>query len=103
MCILSYNFFGKETMGWTNFYYTFEKGFAFLSTLWYVKGTPNLSDRLFIDFARITQCGTWIFFILCSFNEPWWVYHQTVLVSTLILASFGSIIVQHYLITKRLL
>lgn len=100
ICILSYNFFGKPTTAWTDWYYTYEKGFAFLSTLWSIQ-KPTLSDRLFIDFARITQCGTWIFFILCSFNTPLWVYHQTVIVSTLIAASFGTVCVQYHLIKNK--
>lgn len=99
-CVVSYNFFGKSTVGWTDFYYTFEKGFAFLSTMWHIQ-KPSISDRLFIDYARITQCGTWIFFILCSFNTSMWVYHQTVLISVLVLASFGSVIAQYYLIKSE--
>lgn len=96
-CVIGYNFFGKNTIGWTDFYYSFEKGMAFLSTMW---GTQEhtLSDRAFIDFARITQCGTWIFFILCSFNTPLWVYNQKAIMSILILACFGSVIVQYQLI-----
>ena len=101
-CLLGYNFFGKSTTGWTDFYYTFEKGFAFLSTMWSVQ-QHDLSDRLFIDYARITQCGTWIFFILCSFNTPWWVYHQTFLVSILIASSFGTVCVNYWLIKNKAL
>lgn len=101
ICVLSYNFFGKPTLGWTDWYYTYEKGFAFLSTMWSIE-KHTLSDRLFIDFARITQCGTWMFFILCSFNSPTWVYHQTAIVSTIIIACFGSILAQYYIIRSRL-
>jgi len=72
---------------------------AFLSTLWgFNKHT--LSDRIFIDYARFTQAGTWAFFIICSFNEKLWVYNQTVIVSVLIMASFGTVCVQHYLIKE---
>lgn len=102
VCILTFNFFGKSTVAWTDFYYTFEKGFAFLSTLWPLE-KQTLSDRLFIDFARVTQCGTWIFFILCSFNTPLWVYHQTVIMSVLVFASFGSLLAQYYLIKSKMI
>lgn len=101
MCILSYNFFGRNTIGWTDFYYTFEKGFAFISTMWFTQ-KHTLSDRMFIDFARITQCGTWVFFILCSLNTPMWVYNQKVIMSVLIIASFGTVLVQHQLIRSKL-
>lgn len=102
ICILTFNFFGKASVGWTDFYYTFEKGFAFLSTLWPLQ-KPTLSDRLFIDFARFTQFGTWMFFILCSFNTPMWVYHQTFICSVLIIASFGSVCVQYHLIKSKMI
>lgn len=101
ICVVGYNFLGKATMGWTDFYYTFEKGFAFLSTLFHIQ-KPTLSDRIFIDYARFTQGGTWMFFILASFNNPLWVYNQTVTISTLILASFGTVCVQWY-VMKNLL
>jgi len=96
-CVVGYNFFGKNTVAWTDFYYSMEKGMAFFSTMWGLN-KQTLSDRLFIDFARIMQCGTWIFFILCSFHNSFWVYNQRVTMAILILASFGSVIVQHQLI-----
>lgn len=100
ICIVSYNFFGKNTVGWTDFYYTFEKGMAFLSSLWGFK-EHTLSDRLFIDYSRFLQFLTFCFFILCSFNDSLWVYHKTAMVSFLVLSSFGTVIVQYSLIKSQ--
>ena len=100
LCVVGYNFFGKATMGWTDFYYTFEKGMAFLSTMWGVNH-QSLSDRLFIDYARFLQFLTFCFFILCSFNDSLWVYNKTAMVSFLVLSSFGTVCVQYFLIKSQ--
>lgn len=102
VCILTYNFFGTASSSWTHFYYTYEKGFAALCIAYSFKEAKTLVDKLFINFHLITMIGTWLFFILCSFNNDYWVYHQTILVSTLILASFGSLCVLWFMIRRSL-
>jgi len=97
LCVVGYNFFGKATVGWTDFYYTFEKGMAFISTMWGLK-EQTLSDRLFIDYARFLQFLTFCFFILCSFNDALWAYHKSAVVTFLVISSFGSVLVQYSLI-----
>lgn len=100
MCLLWYNFFGTSSPGYTNFYYTAEKGFAFLS-LCFDYNKDRLTDKLFIDFARTLQLGTWAFFIMCSFMNEWWVYHQTFVVSIIILSTFGSLFVFYLTIRRK--
>lgn len=101
-CILTYNFFGTASPAWTNFYYTVEKGFIVFCLSYSLKESKTLIDKLFINYSLITTTGTWLFFIAASFHEPLWVYHQTILVSTLIIATFGSLIVLWYMIRRAL-
>lgn len=98
VCVLTYNFFGTASMGWTHFYYTYEKGFAALCIAYSFQEVKTLVDRLFINFQLITMVGTWLFFVVCSFKDEWWVHHQTILISTMILAMFGSLIVLWYML-----
>lgn len=98
ICIVWYNIFGTSSVAHTNAYYTFEKGFTFLA-LFFDYSKSSTEDKLFIDYSRILQCGIWGFFILCSFNDNLWVYHQTILFTSILFASFGSLFVTY--LTKR--
>jgi len=100
ICILTYNFFGTNSTAWTNFYFTFEKGFAATCIAYSFQESKTLIDKLFINFALITQIGTWLFFIIASFQDDLWIYHQTVLVSTLIIATFGSIFALWHILSR---
>lgn len=97
-CILTYNFFGTASPAWTNFYYTMEKGFAVFCIAYSFQESKTLIDKLFINYALITQVGTWLFFIAASFQDKLWVYHQSVLVSTMIIGLFGSLIALYWMI-----
>ena len=98
ICIVWYNIFGTASVGHTNFYYTFEKGFTLLALFFdYSKSTTD--DKIFIDYSRILQFGIWFFFVICLINEDLWIYHQTTLFISVLLAAFGSLFVTY--ITKR--
>lgn len=102
ICILTYNFFGTNSTAWTNFYFTYEKGFAAMCIAYSFQETKTLIDKLFINFALMTQIGTWLFFFIASFQEELWVRHQTVLVSTLIASTFGSLFVLRAMLRRIL-
>lgn len=99
MCILAYNFLGTASPAWTNFYYTFEKGFTVLA-LCYQYNKDEFIDKLFIDYARFLNIGMWSFFLVCSINEKAVVYNLTVLVSVIIASTFGSLIVLYRYIRR---